>query len=116
MEKPKIYIDGQSGTTGLQIFDRIGSREDLELIIAADTKNGQNWAFEPSEALTVIDTEIDGIPCDTDVNTGMSRIMIANSQGAVLPSTGGEGTGRLYLAGSVMIVLAGLWGLKERFS
>ncbi|MCR5230798.1 MAG: isopeptide-forming domain-containing fimbrial protein [Solobacterium sp.] len=95
-------------------YNRI--REDLELIIAADTENGQNWAFEPSEALTVIDTEIDGIPCDTDVNTGMSRIMIANSQGAVLPSTGGEGTGRLYLAGSVMIVLAGLWGLKERFS
>ena len=32
MSKPKVYIDGQSGTTGLQIFDRIGSREDLELL------------------------------------------------------------------------------------
>lgn len=32
MRKPKIYIDGQSGTTGLQIFDRIGSRDDLELM------------------------------------------------------------------------------------
>ncbi len=30
--KPKIYIDGQSGTTGLQIYDRIGAREDLELL------------------------------------------------------------------------------------
>ena len=30
--KPKIYIDGQSGTTGLQIYDRIGSRDDLELL------------------------------------------------------------------------------------
>lgn len=30
--KTKIYIDGQSGTTGLQIFDRIGAREDLELL------------------------------------------------------------------------------------
>ena len=30
--KTKVYIDGQSGTTGLQIFDRIGSRDDLELM------------------------------------------------------------------------------------
>ena len=30
--KTKVYIDGQSGTTGLQIYDRIGQREDLELL------------------------------------------------------------------------------------
>ena len=30
--KTKVYIDGQSGTTGLQIYDRIGHREDLELL------------------------------------------------------------------------------------
>lgn len=29
---PKVYIDGQAGTTGLQIFDRIGGRTDLELL------------------------------------------------------------------------------------
>lgn len=28
----KVYIDGQSGTTGLQIYDRIGARGDLELL------------------------------------------------------------------------------------
>jgi len=28
----KVYIDGQSGTTGLQIYDRIASRDDLELL------------------------------------------------------------------------------------
>ncbi len=32
MPRTKVYIDGQAGTTGLQIFDRIGSREDLELL------------------------------------------------------------------------------------
>ena len=32
MAKTKVYIDGQSGTTGLQIFERIGAREDLELL------------------------------------------------------------------------------------
>lgn len=30
--KTKVYIDGQSGTTGLQIYDRIGARDDLELL------------------------------------------------------------------------------------
>ena len=32
MAKARIYIDGQSGTTGLQIFERIGQRDDLELL------------------------------------------------------------------------------------
>ncbi len=32
MGKPKIFIDGQEGTTGLQIYDRLGKRDDLELL------------------------------------------------------------------------------------
>lgn len=34
----KVYIDGQSGTTGLQIYDRIGSREDLTLMRIEEEK------------------------------------------------------------------------------
>ncbi len=30
--KTKVYIDGQAGTTGLQIYERIGSRDDLALL------------------------------------------------------------------------------------
>ncbi len=29
---PKVYIDGQEGTTGLQIYDRLADREDIELL------------------------------------------------------------------------------------
>lgn len=32
MTKPKIYIDGQEGTTGLQIYDRLAAREDIDLL------------------------------------------------------------------------------------
>ena len=36
--RTKVYIDGQSGTTGLQIYDRIGAREDLELLRIDESK------------------------------------------------------------------------------
>ena len=30
--KTKVFIDGKEGTTGLQIFDRLGNRDDLEIL------------------------------------------------------------------------------------
>jgi N-acetyl-gamma-glutamyl-phosphate reductase len=36
--KPKIYIDGQAGTTGLQILDRLKERRDLELLLIDEDK------------------------------------------------------------------------------
>lgn len=36
--KPKIYIDGKDGTTGLQIYDRLAGRKDLELLLIDEDK------------------------------------------------------------------------------
>lgn len=36
--KPKIYIDGKEGTTGLQIYERLGKRDDLELLLIDEEK------------------------------------------------------------------------------
>ena len=36
--KPKIYIDGKEGTTGLQIYERLGGRDDIELLLIDEDK------------------------------------------------------------------------------
>lgn len=36
--KPIIYIDGKEGTTGLQIYERLGSRNDLTLLLIDEDK------------------------------------------------------------------------------
>ena len=33
MSRPKIYIDGKDGTTGLQIYDRLSARSDIDLLL-----------------------------------------------------------------------------------
>lgn len=38
MSRPTVYIDGQAGTTGLQIYDRLGNRADIELLFIDEDK------------------------------------------------------------------------------
>ncbi|MDY3617794.1 N-acetyl-gamma-glutamyl-phosphate reductase [Agathobaculum sp.] len=36
--KPKVYIDGKEGTTGLQIYERLGERDDIDLLLISEDK------------------------------------------------------------------------------
>ncbi len=38
MARPNIYIDGKDGTTGLQIYERLGERDDIELLLIDEDK------------------------------------------------------------------------------
>ena len=44
MPKPKIFVDGQSGTTGLQIYDRIKTRSDIEVMHIPEADRKDNAA------------------------------------------------------------------------
>ena len=36
--RPKIYIDGKDGTTGLQIYDRLAARDEIDLLLIDEDK------------------------------------------------------------------------------
>ncbi|MBI4921725.1 MAG: N-acetyl-gamma-glutamyl-phosphate reductase [Devosia nanyangense] len=58
----KIFIDGEAGTTGLQIRDRLANRRDLELLsIAPDKRKDQN---ERKRLLNAADVAILCLPDD----------------------------------------------------
>lgn len=79
---------------------------DFEVKISATTANGQNWAGTATDALTKIDVTVDGTAGTGDVQTGTAAIVIKNTKGSSLPSTGGMGTTILYAAGAAIVLVA----------
>ncbi|WP_341531235.1 N-acetyl-gamma-glutamyl-phosphate reductase [Nostoc sp. UHCC 0302] len=62
MTKPKIFIDGESGTTGLQIYSRLSQRDDIELMSIDASKRRD--ASERAKLINAVDVAILCLPDD----------------------------------------------------
>ena len=87
--------------------------EDVQLVITADTENGQNWAGDPATALTALNMTItvgEAGPTQVrgDLEGGTVGVTVENNQGATLPGTGGMGTTLFYIIGGLLVVGAGI--------
>lgn len=89
--------------------------DDVEVEIAATTKNGQEWTSgTASEALTELAVTADTKPGTGDKSTGVAGITIGNNKGATLPETGGMGTTIFYIVGGLLVVGAGVLLVTRR--
>ena len=83
---------------------------DVELVIAADTANGQDWnsgiATDALKGLTI--TVDNGAAQNGDLDTGIVNVTVENNRGATLPETGGMGTTLFYIIGGLLVVGAGI--------
>ncbi|NMF64210.1 N-acetyl-gamma-glutamyl-phosphate reductase, partial [Brasilonema octagenarum UFV-OR1] len=62
MTKPKIFIDGESGTTGLQIYSRLNQRDDIELVNIEASRRRDST--ERAKLINAVDVAILCLPDD----------------------------------------------------
>ena len=83
--------------------------DDVQLVIAATTANGQNWNGVANTALTALTITVDqGNAEGGNLGTGAVNVTVENNQGATLPETGGMGTTLFYIIGGLLVVGAGI--------
>lgn len=88
--KPKIFIDGESGTTGLQIHSRLKERDDIELVSIEASKRKDST--ERAKLLNAVDVVILCLPDDAAreavslVNNSKVKILDASTAYRTNPS------------------------------
>lgn len=87
---------------------------DVEVVITAETNNGQDWSGTAAEALTDLNVTANKEPGNGQASTGIAAITIANNKGATLPETGGMGTTVFYVLGGILAVGAGVLLVARR--
>ena len=78
----KVFIDGSAGTTGLRIYERLGARDDIELITLSDELRKDTQARK--EALNSADI---AFLCLPDAAAIEAVSLIENSNTAVIDTS-----------------------------
>ena len=104
------YLKETVAPTGYNLLS-----EEIEVVIEANTKNGQNWIdFEANSALTGLDVTADEIPGTGDTSTGIASNTVTNTLGSSLPETGGIGNYVFYGVGGVLMMGAAYYFVRKR--
>ena len=80
----------------------------IELVITADTSNGQYGSGNVAELKTISVTVDKGSATSGNIANGTVGIDVKNNQGTTLPGTGGIGTTIFYVIGGGLMVAAGV--------
>lgn len=80
--KPRIYIDGKEGTTGLQIYDRLSSREDIELLLIDEAKRK-----EPAERAKLLNAADLAFLCLPDQAAREAVALVTNPQTRIIDAS-----------------------------
>ena len=86
----KVFIDGQAGTTGLRIKDRLQKRDDIELLVIDDDKRKDNHEIKKfiNESdvtfLCLPDSAAVEAAALLDINNKRTKIIDASTAHAIL--------------------------------
>ena len=82
MSKPKVYIDGKEGTTGLQIYDRLSARCDIELLLIDEDKRK-----DPAERAGLINAADLVFLCLPDAAAREAAAMVDNDRTRIIDAS-----------------------------
>ena len=88
--KPRIYIDGKEGTTGLQIYERLGNRDDIELLLIDEDKRK-----DPEERAKLLNAADVVFLCLPDAAAKEAVTLVENPATVIIDSEGNN----LYVEG-----------------
>ena len=80
--KPKVYIDGKDGTTGLQIYDRLSVRGDIDLLLIDEDKRK-----DPAEKAKIINASDYTFLCLPDAAAVESVQLCTNSKTRIIDAS-----------------------------
>ena len=79
---PKVYIDGKEGTTGLQIYDRLAARRDIDLLLIDEDKRK-----DPAERKKLMDAADIVFLCLPDAAAVEAAALVENPATRIIDAT-----------------------------